>query len=53
VPFIRHIRLVLRAKLQKKEKALAMSLKKAEHHLFDDLGRYLDRQVLHPGKGRV
>jgi len=40
-------------KQPKKEKALAMSLKKAEDDLFSDLGRYIDRQILHPGKGRV
>ncbi len=40
-------------KQPKKEKALAMSLKKAEDDLFSDLVRYIDRQILHPGKGRV
>jgi len=46
-------RLLFGKKSPKKEKALAMSLKKAENELFDDLGRYLDRQILYPGKGRI
>jgi len=46
-------RLLFGKKSPKKEKALAMSLKKAEDDLFGDLGRYLGRQILHPGKGRV
>jgi len=47
------LRLLFGKKQPKKEKALAMSLKKAEDDLFNDLGRYIDRQILHPGKGRV
>jgi len=36
-----------------REMALSASLKEAEDDLFGDLGRYLERQILHPGKGRV
>jgi len=46
-------RLLFGKKSPKKEKALAISLKQAEDDLFNDLGRYLDRQIRHPGKGRV
>ncbi len=45
--------LLLGKKQPKKEKALAMSLKKAEDDLFSDLVRYIDRQILYPGKGRA
>lgn len=47
------LKLLFGKKQPKKEKALAMSLKKAEDDLFSDLVRYIDRQILHPGKGRM
>jgi len=40
-------------KQPEKENALSMSLKEAEDDLFGDLDRYLERQILHPGKGSV
>jgi len=40
-------------KQPKKEDLLEESLKQAEKDLFGDLGRYIDRQILYPGKGRT